>query len=271
MLNKREVIIRTITGAGIVALTLAAILISQWTFLIWLSLICYQGGREYLKLSGTRNPTTDFIVCIAGSLLLLLTGYLWQKGNADFFLLRVFLIAFTSIMLLIIVTQRMKHGSALAPYIHVLLYPFIMLTAGVVFTGPNYTITYILLPIILLWVNDIFAYLIGSTWGKNKIAPDISPGKSWEGTLGAGLLTVCVSLGSHFVWPGVPFLYALLSGLLIPYVGLLGDLFESRLKRRAGVKDSGNLLPGHGGVLDRYDSFIFVLPVAAILYFIFVI
>ena len=109
-----------------------------------------------------------------------------------------------------------------------------------------------------LWANDAVAYLVGSRIGSHKLAPRISPNKSWEG-FWAGLL------GSVAVWVvlalagvaniGVPL--AAVIGLVVGIVGVVGDLFESRIKRGVGVKDSGNLIPGHGGLLDRSDSLLF--------------
>jgi phosphatidate cytidylyltransferase len=122
--------------------------------------------------------------------------------------------------------------------------------------------------IFLIWSNDTFAYLGGSLFGKNKMIPRISPGKTWEGTV----FGVLVSFGVSFliknylvksettIWPVL--------GILVPVFATIGDLVESMLKRQAGVKDSGNLMPGHGGALDRFDSLIFVTPfVVVLLYF----
>ena len=109
-----------------------------------------------------------------------------------------------------------------------------------------------------VWVNDAFAYLVGSRIGRHKLAPRISPNKSWEGMYG-GIVGSCVvwlimvALGIRDI--SVP--VALIGGVLCGLAGVCGDLFESRLKRAVGVKDSGNLIPGHGGLLDRSDSMLF--------------
>jgi phosphatidate cytidylyltransferase len=120
----------------------------------------------------------------------------------------------------------------------------------------------------LVWVADISAYFAGRRFGKTKLAPSISPGKTWEGVAGAMLgVSICVLLG----WIFAPFKIhiAFLPTLLMAswcWVGLavVGDLFESLIKRQAGVKDSGALLPGHGGLLDRIDALTSTLPVAAL-------
>ena len=112
--------------------------------------------------------------------------------------------------------------------------------------------------------------MIGSQWGKHKIDPAISPGKSIEGTIGGGFSALLTGYVASLVWPDIPIYYVATLSLATPLFALAGDLWESALKRNAGVKDSGHLLPGHGGILDRYDSLLFVLPVAALAYAIFV-
>jgi phosphatidate cytidylyltransferase len=140
---------------------------------------------------------------------------------------------------------------------------------------------YLLSVMVLVWVADIGAYFSGKAFGKRKLAPSISPGKSWEGAIGGAIAvlalaalsvvlahgaapwlqdTFAVRLQARFGWA-----LALLMLLVIVIFSVIGDLFESQLKRRAGIKDSSNLLPGHGGVLDRVDALIPVLPMAALI------
>jgi phosphatidate cytidylyltransferase len=139
---------------------------------------------------------------------------------------------------------------------------------------------YLLSVMALVWIADVGAYFSGKAFGKRKLAPSISPGKSWEGAFGgaiAVLLTATLSIvfASGTPWladtfavrlqaeMGWPLALAILA--LVVAASVVGDLFESLLKRRAGIKDSSNLLPGHGGVLDRIDSLIPVLPLAALI------
>jgi phosphatidate cytidylyltransferase len=137
---------------------------------------------------------------------------------------------------------------------------------------------YLLSVMAIVWMADIFAYFSGKAFGKRKLAPSISPGKSWEGAIG-GCIAVLVlatlsvvlareQLADTFVVRvqaglGWAALYAVL--IVIVAASVVGDLFESQLKRRAGMKDSSNLLPGHGGVLDRVDALVPVLPLAALI------
>lgn len=113
---------------------------------------------------------------------------------------------------------------------------------------------------LLIWSNDTFAYLVGSQIGKNKLFPRISPGKTWEGTIGGGICTLIVAFLISLIFKEIELRDWILIGLIAAFFGTIGDLVESMLKRSKGVKDSGNFMPGHGGALDRFDAFIFVLP-----------
>lgn len=116
--------------------------------------------------------------------------------------------------------------------------------------------------IAIVWIADTAAYFAGRRFGRHKLAPAISPGKTWEGVAGA-LAALAVYAGALSLAAGMPALslFVIIAGLL--YLSVLGDLFESWIKRVSGMKDSGDLLPGHGGVLDRVDALTSTLPVAA--------
>lgn len=132
----------------------------------------------------------------------------------------------------------------------------------------------LLLVLALVWIADTFAYLAGRALGRHKLAPSISPGKTWEGVAGALAGTIvyaaiCAALVPSLrdnINGGVMWLVYLSGAAALCGVSVLGDLFESAVKRRASVKDSGALLPGHGGVLDRIDSATAALPLAALMF-----
>lgn len=132
---------------------------------------------------------------------------------------------------------------------------------------------YYLLPLsifIFLWTNDTGAYCTGSLFGKHKLFPRISPAKSWEGSIGGGLLVLIVASVMYYIesqgenLSGLNLIEWLGLGLVVVVFGTWGDLVESLLKRTLGIKDSGNILPGHGGILDRFDSSLMAIPASVV-------
>ena len=119
---------------------------------------------------------------------------------------------------------------------------------------------YCLLILFAVLVTDTFCYIVGCRWGKNKLSPVISPNKTIEGSIGGSVMCMVFSLGIGFAI-GLPWYHALILGAIIATFAQIGDLCESMIKRDAGVKDSSNILPGHGGFLDRTDSYIMTIPV----------
>jgi phosphatidate cytidylyltransferase len=125
------------------------------------------------------------------------------------------------------------------------------------FTGPNWVLP--MLIIASIWVNDTMAYFVGSLFGKTPLSP-ISPKKTWEGTIGGAVLAVLViGIGGQFIW-NFPINTLVFIAATAAIAGTLGDLLESKIKRMANVKDSGNIMPGHGGFLDRFDSLLLAAP-----------
>ncbi|MGN0046011.1 MAG: phosphatidate cytidylyltransferase [Eggerthellaceae bacterium] len=126
----------------------------------------------------------------------------------------------------------------------------------------------LLLLFISIWGNDALAYLVGSRIGRHKLAPKVSPKKSWEGFIAGLLFSAAMWVAMCFV-PGVTMSWWLAAafGIVAGLISVLGDLLESRVKRNVGVKDSGNLMPGHGGLLDRCDSLFMVSMMAALMLF----
>ena len=139
--------------------------------------------------------------------------------------------------------------------------------------GPGQITFDFLLPLsifIFLWTNDTGAYVCGSLFGKHKLFPRISPKKSWEGSIGGSILVLIVAgvIGYFANNSGTPHVLSIPAwvglGLVVVFFGTWGDLVESLLKRTLGVKDSGNILPGHGGMLDRFDSSLLAIPAAVV-------
>jgi len=118
------------------------------------------------------------------------------------------------------------------------------------------SLIYIIYPFLVVWSCDIFAFFIGCSFGQHKLAPKISPKKSWEGAIGGLIFGTLVGTLVLSYWGNFPIWFSTLLSIECSIIAILGDLLESAIKRRVGVKDSGKIIPGHGGVLDRIDSLI---------------
>ena len=165
-----------------------------------------------------------------------------------------------------------KGKSKLIPFIYVLTPFFIVQLFG--FTDHNYPLkefdpSPILVLLVLTWVFDSFAYIIGSKFGKNRIMPKTSPKKSWEGFFGGMVFTVLSVYFLNIFFDSFSMNFLILLAIIVPFTATAGDLIESHYKREAGVKDSGNLIPGHGGFLDRMDALMLSIPVLYLLINIF--
>jgi len=153
-----------------------------------------------------------------------------------------------------------KGKKKILPFSYIFV-PFILIQF--IFSNPieeSWNSDLILFMFILTWTFDTFAYLFGVKFGKNKIMPKISPKKSWEGFIGGYIFTIIVSYLSLPFFKFENIMLPLIISVILPFTSTLGDFIESHYKREAKVKDSGNLIPGHGGILDRMDAFMITIP-----------
>ena len=238
-----------------------------------MSLIAVIGSREFFKID-LIDPGGIILnlVSLLFGCIVFTCGYFLINDRTPFIFMIILPVMISFIVLLQLLTlnapeaivRKGKSIYAAASYIG------LPLICGTLFLKDEYVYRYVLIPVFLIWTNDVGAYLFGSKWGTTKIKPTISPGKSLQGTIGGGFLVLLVAFILWRLWPDIEMGYLVTLALAVPLISLAGDLWESALKRNAGVKDSGTILPGHGGILDRYDSLLFVLPVAALAYYIFV-
>lgn len=133
----------------------------------------------------------------------------------------------------------------------------------IVFNGDNFQVNTVFGLLLLTWANDTGAYLVGSQIGKTPLFPRISPKKTWEGSMGGVIVTIGIAYVLSIWFTELYTTNWLVLGGIVAVFGSLGDLVESMLKRSKNIKDSGTILPGHGGLLDRFDAFIFLIPFAA--------
>jgi phosphatidate cytidylyltransferase len=223
-----------------------------WAFLVTVAAVAVLCFREYSDLAALHGITKPNVFgYVAGLLLLLLPG----KDGA--FLVLVAILAMALSLRSREMTQALPDAAALLLGV---VYVFGSLRCAVELRSIG--VYWLFFGLSLNWVGDIAALYVGRAIGRHKLAPEVSPGKSWEGSIGSAVASVCYGV-FYFRWllPAAPLAGALGLTLIANIAGQLGDLCESALKRGAGVKDSGTLLPGHGGWLDRVDSTLFALPV----------
>jgi phosphatidate cytidylyltransferase len=135
--------------------------------------------------------------------------------------------------------------------------PVLLLSQYMLNNGPDQMVLQIVL---LIWVTDTFAYLTGSKWGRRPLFSRVSPKKTIEGTLGALVAAIATGIIFYYIWSNGSLIYYLGFALVVWFFGIWGDLIASKIKRTNQIKDFGTIMPGHGGALDRFDSFIFVIP-----------
>ena len=160
-----------------------------------------------------------------------------------------------------------KGKSKFLALLYILLPFFLIQLFGRIDSNPitNFDSSLIMLILVLTWTFDTFAYLFGVTFGKHKIMPSISPKKSWEGFAGGFIFTIITAYITSEYLSTLNIEIIIVTSLLLPFTATLGDFIASFYKRQAGVKDSGNLIPGHGGILDRMDAFMITIPMIYIL------
>jgi len=238
---------------------------SDHTRLIFLSLMILLTTVEFLGLH-YKSLSKEILPWGAA---LVLTGLVYALLLTRIIPTQIYLscaVLFT-LRLLFFLYRSDNYGQKRTPWLASLM--FTMLPIGTLLTFYDKAeFKYVLIGVLLLvWVSDISAYFVGKSIGKHKLMPSVSPGKTKEGFLGAGMVTV---LCSYLLYAGLghfTFRQWTIMALLVWLLGSAGDLVESKMKRSLGIKDSGNILPGHGGFLDRFDGFIFCLPaVSAYIY-----
>ena len=278
--KQKNLIVRSITGVLFVAIMVAGFL-SPRAMVFLFALITGLTLWEYTGLvNGLDNVQVNrFISTVAGVYFFLAVAG-WRTGIVNNFVVMVPYLL--TIVYLFISELYTKNKNAINDWAYTMLgqmyiaLPFSMINILAFEMAPDQSgVSYdTMLPLsvfIFLWVNDSGAYLTGSMLGRHKLFPRISPGKTWEGSIGGGILVIAVAaLLGYLVNRGVDvprlsILGWMGLGLVIAVVGTWGDLVESLFKRTLGIKDSGNILPGHGGMMDRFDSSLMAIP-AAVLY-----
>lgn len=268
----KNLITRALTGIIFVVVLAGAIFFHPISYLIMFEIIIFLTLKEYYGLTEqyTAIKKTSWLYCLGGVYLFLATFlYMGSYTTAQ-----VFLPYLLFIMYIIISEIYRKTPTPILNWAFIILGQllfalFFSLTNFIVFTKnghgeSTYTPLLLLAIFIFVWMNDTGAFLIGSLLGKHKLFERISPKKSWEGFYGGLVLALASSFVFAYAVHEISWYKWLGLAAVIVIFGTWGDLCESLLKRTLGVKDSGHLLPGHGGMLDRFDSVIMATPAALI-------
>lgn len=274
----KNFIVRTLSGAVLLLVILGALYIGYYGYLALLFLITMSGVWEFYNLSKAKEYEPQRGTGILLSLFIYLAGAFLglsfvDKLGDDGLVLSAFALCGVVLLVGVVLSAEVFRNrtspivnvaTTLAGALYVAL-PMALMAVVPLFLvgGGEWKALYFLFYLFLVWGNDVFAYLAGVTMGRHKMCERLSPKKSWEGfaggvlgSLAVGALGAYVLNESYVVWLGL--------ALVVSLSSVVGDLVESMFKRDAGVKDSGNIMPGHGGILDRFDAFILSAPFAFI-------
>lgn len=261
----KNLILRTLFGALYVAVIVAGVLCGPLYCLLLLFLLGALGVNEFLSitapLTGSRSAATDMMLrCLdcTGAIVMIFSIWfnMFVPGVACWLIYLVVRLC----------AQLWISGENAITAVSLSLMSQLYVALPIALMGVVYRVgaPMLLLLFVLVWVNDTFAFLTGCTLGRHRLWERISPKKSWEGFIGGALFTMLAAMLAAWLMPqhylSLPLMAVL--GLIVTVAATLGDLVESLIKRTLGVKDSGHLIPGHGGLLDRIDSLLVVVPAA---------
>lgn len=276
----KNLIVRTISGIGLLVVVFGGILWSDWSLLALLALMIVGGMVEFYGLAEKRGLAPQRVLGLVAGLLLLVLNFALVSTHIEVFgeAMRPFGVGLAMLLLLFplmfICELYRKHENPLANIavtiasVFYVALPLTMLLYVPIIGREVWNGWALIGYVALVWSNDVFAYLSGMAFGRHRLFERLSPKKSWEGFFG-GLIGAVVAaavvarlMGDNlYVWCGL--------AVVVVITAVLGDLVESMFKRAADVKDSGNLIPGHGGVLDRFDAMLVSAPFAVV-YLLFV-
>ena len=231
-----------------------------WLFNATMAIISVLALYEFLALGKAKGYDVPTVLCIA-IMLIIIAAFIIEELSVELGMFAALLIIPASY----VVTKKSLENSLPSSAIAVLATTYVGMLGGSLIRLHNdfpegYKLVFFLL--LVVWLGDSGAYYVGKQFGKHKLSPRISPKKTVEGLIGGVTASVIAAIVIHFTFfPAFPLLHAIIAGVLLSIAGVIGDLAESMWKRSAAVKDSGTLIPGHGGFLDRFDSILFTAPI----------
>lgn len=263
----KKLIIRTVTGIVLVLIMLLAVLASQYTFILLFILILAGGLKEFLNLYNQSDIKPNKLLSYLVSFVLFGTSFFVANGmiGAKYFLMLFPL--FLLIMVAELYKKKQQPIENIAMTFFSIIYLALPLSLVNFLVFPeillihSYTPKLLIALFILIWTNDSGAYLVGVSIGKHRLFERISPKKSWEGAIGGTIAAVGAAFIISKSIPEIQLIHWIAISILTVISSIYGDLIESMIKRYFQIKDSGHIFPGHGGILDRFDSILFAVPV----------
>ena len=252
---------RLVTGIIFGAAVIALILSGKYSSTMLFAMIGIFTGMEYMQISGASTKNLRFYLSIALLLLAYISAALTDPEDPLFIsVILISLMVYAMLFVFMLLGRSLPHSRINSFF--VLIYPGLSVFPAIshFYHTDEHPYALILGFFAILWVSDSGAYFVGRKIGKHKVLPAVSPGKTWEGVIGAGVTSIIVAIMVYFLSGEYSLAFWILAALVIWITGTAGDFTESALKRQFSVKDSGTMLPGHGGFLDRFDSLIFALP-----------
>ena len=267
MFNWRNLITRGVAGAVYIGILLFGILYNKYSFVVVFGIILVFALDEFYRLIEQKTPhLISKLFNIIFGVVIFLSAYLFLEDTS---IIALPIASLTYLLLLFassIVIKRPDIFNTIIYsifgqlYITLPLCLLLLISYEYKLANTIYFYAFVLAIFVFIWVNDTFAFLTGITMGKHKLLERISPKKTIEGFAGGIFFTVLSGIGFSFLYTEYTIYFWIGFALIVSLFGTLGDLFESLIKRTYNVKDSGNVIPGHGGVLDRIDSLLIVIP-----------
>lgn len=266
----RNIVVRTLSGAGLLVVVLAAVFISEYTFAALMAVIAGGSMWEFYRIAARSGAQPQRWYATIVGVAAVLAGFMMAAGHVDARLLTL-LIPLVAAMFVIELYRKKEQpltnvSVSLGGVVYAAL-PMVLISF-ISFMDGSYNQYVVLAIIFTVWVNDIFAYLTGVAFGRHKFFERISPKKSWEGFFGGLIFAIAFAVlcghllgGNLWFWGGL--------GAVTVAGAVLGDLVESLFKRAADMKDSGSIIPGHGGFMDRFDALLFAIPLVYVYFIIF--
>ncbi|WP_313806916.1 phosphatidate cytidylyltransferase [Flavobacterium sp.] len=261
----QESVTRSLSGVVYIALLISATLFSQYSFSLLFGIFMLICVVEFCKLIHLKSSVPILLALLSYVIFVFFSN---SNTKTDFLLTFATLFVSINLILDLFIEKLKPREDKISKFVKLFGYiilPFVLLMKMPFISGV-FNPKIIIGIFILIWTNDTFAYIVGKSFGKHKLLERISPKKTIEGFIGGLVFTTIASyvLSHFFTFFSAPVWIA--TGLIVGFFGTIGDLIESKFKRVAGVKDSGKIMPGHGGILDRLDSVIFVIPFLYLFY-----